>query len=128
MTLDYVPPSFTVATDPPSGDTDNTEQESVFQAFTMDDFTLGSTAQRVLPVQLDVYADTWLEVYACLNVKTTTAGELDGYWLLNGEKAGARIQQACEVGWVTIGLPFLITNVSVPMTRLRLICTCRILG
>lgn len=66
----------------------------------------------MLPVQLDVYADTWLEVYACLNVKTTTAGELDGYWLLNGERAGARIQQACEVGWVTIGLPFLITNVS----------------
>ena len=112
VTLDYVPPSFTVATDTLSGDTDNTGQESVFQAFTMDDFTLGSTAQRVLPVQLDVYADTWLEVYACLNVKTTTAGELDGYWLLNGEKAGARIQQACEVGWVTIGLPFLITNVS----------------
>ena len=112
VTLDYVPPSFTVATDPLSGDTDNTEQESVFQAFTMDDFTLGRTAQRVLPVQLDVYADTWLEVYACLNVKTTTAGELDGYWLLNGERAGARIQQACEVGWVTIGLPFLITNVS----------------
>lgn len=112
VTLDYVPPSFTIATDTLSGDTDNTEQESVFQAFTMDDFTLGSTAQRVLPVQLDVYADTWLEVYACLNVKTTTAGELDGYWLLNGEKAGARIQQACDVGWVTIGLPFLITNVS----------------
>lgn len=112
VTLDYVPPSFTVATDPLSGDTDNTEQESVFQAFTMDDFVLGRTAQRVLPVQLDVYTDTWLEVYACLNVKTTTAGELDGYWLLNGEKAGARIQQACEVGWVTIGLPFLITNVS----------------
>lgn len=112
VTLDYVPPSFTVATDTLSGDTDNTEQKSVFQAFTMDDFTLGSTAQRVLPVQLDVYADTWLEVYACLNVKTTTAGELDGYWLLNGERAGARIQQACEVGWVTIGLPFLITNVS----------------
>lgn len=112
VTLDYVPPSFTVATDPLSGDTDNTEQESVFQAFTLDDFTLGRTAQRVLPVQLDVYADTWLEVYACLNVKTTTAGELDGYWLLNGEKAGARIQQACEVGWATIGLPFLITNVS----------------
>lgn len=112
VTLDYVPPSFTIATDTLSGDTDNTEQESVFQAFTMDDFTLGSTAQRVLPVQLDVYADTWLEVYACLNVKTTTAGELDGYWLLNGERAGARIQQACEVGWVTIGLPFLITNVS----------------
>ena len=112
VTLDYVPPSFTIATDPLSGDTDNTEQESVFQAFTMDDFTLGSRAQRVLPVQLDVYADTWLEVYACLNVKTTTAGELDGYWLLNGERAGARIQQACEVGWVTIGLPFLITNVS----------------
>ena len=112
VTLDYVPPSFTVATDTLSGDTDNTEQESVFQAFTMDDFTLGRTAQRVLPVQLDMYADTWLEVYACLNVKTTTAGELDGYWLLNGEKAGARIQQACEVGWVTIGLPFLITNVS----------------
>lgn len=112
VTLDYVPPSFTVATDTLSGDTDNTEQESVFQAFTTDDFTLGSTAQRVLPVQLDVYADTWLEVYACLNVKTTTAGELDGYWLLNGERAGARIQQACEAGWVTIGLPFLITNVS----------------
>ena len=112
VTLDYVPPSFTIATDTLSGDTDNTEQESVFQAFTMDDFTLGSTAQRVLPVQLDVYADTWLEVYACLNVKTTTAGELDGYWLLNGEKAGARIQQACDVGWITIGLPFLITNVS----------------
>lgn len=112
VTLDYVPPSFTIATDTLSGDTDNTEQESVFQAFTMDDFTLGSTAQRVLPVQLDVYADTWLEVYACLNVKTTTAGELDGYWLLNGEKAGARIQQACDVGWFTIGLPFLITNVS----------------
>lgn len=112
VTLDYVPPSFTIATDTLSGDTDNTEQESVFQAFTMDDFTLGSTAQRVLPVQLDVYADTWLEVYACLNVKTTTAGELNGYWLLNGDKAGARIQQACEVGWVTIGLPFLITNVS----------------
>lgn len=112
VTLDYVPPSFTVATDPLSGDTDNTEQESVFQAFTTDDFTLGRTAQRVLPVQLDVYADTYIEVYACLNVKTTTAGELDGYWLLNGERAGARIQQACEVGWVTIGLPFLITNVS----------------
>ena len=112
VTLDYVPPSFTIATDTLSGDTDNTEQESVFQAFTLDDFALGSTAQRVLPVQLDVYADTWLEVYACLNVKTTTAGELDGYWLLNGEKAGARIQQACDVGWVTIGLPFLITNVS----------------
>lgn len=112
VTLDYVPPSFTIATDTLSGDTDNTEQESVFQAFTMDDFALGRTAQRVLPVQLDVYADTWLEVYACINVKTTTAGELDGYWLLNGERAGARIQQACEVGWVTIGLPFLITNVS----------------
>lgn len=112
VTLDYVPPSFTIATDTLSGDTDNTEQESVFQAFTLDDFALGSRAQRVLPVQLDVYADTWLEVYACLNVKTTTAGELDGYWLLNGERAGARIQQACEVGWVTIGLPFLITNVS----------------
>lgn len=112
VTLDYVPPSFTIATDTLSGDTDNTEQESVFQAFTTDDFQLGRTAQRVLPVQLDVYADTWLEVYACLNVKTTTAGELDGYWLLNGERAGARIQQACEVGWVTIGLPFLITNVS----------------
>lgn len=112
VTLDYVPPSFTVAADTLSGDTDNTEQESVFQAFTTDDFTLGSTAQRVIPVQLDVYADTCLEVYACLNVKTTTAGELDGYWLLNGEKAGVRIQQACEVGWVTIGLPFLITNVS----------------
>lgn len=111
VTLDYVPPSFTIDTDTLSGDTDNTKQESVFQAFTMDDFTLGSTAQRVLPAQLDVYADTWLEVYACLNVKTTTAGELDGYWLLNGEKAGARIQQACNVGWTTIGLPFLITNV-----------------
>ena len=53
-----------------------------------------------------------LECNLCLTVKTTTAGLLEGYFLLNGEKAGPRIMQTCAEGYVTIGLPFLITNVS----------------
>lgn len=112
VTLDYVPPSFTIATDDTTGDSSDTTEASVFQAFNDSDYTLGDTATRVLPLSIDVYADTMLQCNLCLTVKTTTAGLLEGYFLLNGEKAGPRIMQTCEVGYVTLGLPFLITNVS----------------
>lgn len=112
VTLDYVPPSFTIAEDTTEGDTTSTSQASVFQAFNDTAYELGDTATRVLPLSIDVYSDTIFEVNLCLTVKTTTAGLLEGYFLLNGEKAGARIMQTCEEGYTTIGLPFLITNVS----------------
>lgn len=112
VTLDYVPPSFTIATDDTAGDTTSTSEASVFQAFNDSDYTLGDTATRVLPMSINVYSDTMLECNLCLTVKTTTAGLLEGYFLLNGEKAGPRIMQTCAEGYTTIGLPFLITNIS----------------
>lgn len=112
VTLDYVPPSFTIATDDTSGDTTSTTKASVFQVFNDTEYPLGDTATRVLPLSINVYSDTMLECNLCLTVKTTTAGLLEGYFLLNGEKAGPRIMQTCPEGYVTIGLPFLITNVS----------------
>lgn len=112
VTLDYVPPSFTIATDDTTGDTTSTTEASVFQAFNDTEYPLGDTATRVLPLSINVYSDTMLECNLCLTVKTTTAGLLEGYFLLNGEKAGPRIMQTCPEGYVTIGLPFLITNVS----------------
>lgn len=112
VTLDYVPPSFIIATDDTTGDTTSTTEASVFQAFNDTEYTLGDTATRVLPLSINVYSDTMLECNLCLTVKTTTAGLLEGYFLLNGEKAGPRIMQTCPEGYVTIGLPFLITNVS----------------
>lgn len=112
VTLDYVPLSFTIATDDTTGDTTSTSEASVFQAFNDTEYTLGDTTTRVLPLSINVYSDTMLECNLCLTVKTTTAGLLEGYFLLNGEKAGPRIMQTCAEGYVTIGLPFLITNVS----------------
>lgn len=109
VTLEYVPPSF--GSDTTDGDTSTTDEEQLFQAFNTSEQTLGAEPVRVLPMSVDVYADTMFEVFLALRVQTTTAGLLEGYFLLNGQEAGPKISQTIAEGWVTIGLPFLLTNI-----------------
>lgn len=113
-TLDYLPPSSAVSEQTLTGDTSDTNQTQLFQAFNDTDLTLTDSFMRVLPISIDIYADTMLQVNACIRVQATKAGLLEGYWLLNGEKAGMRISYSFsnDGEWLTLGLPFLITNVT----------------
>lgn len=110
VTLDYVPPSFNT-NDDTTGDTDSTSEDQLFQAFNDAQETLTATPQRVLPMTINVYSATAFRVGAVIRVQTTTTGLLEGYFLLNGEKVGPAISETCEPGWVTIGLPFLVTHI-----------------
>ena len=109
VTREYVPPSF--GSDTTDGDTSTTDEVQLFQAFNTSEQTLGAEPVRVLPMSVNVYSDTMFEVFLALRVQTTGAGLLEGYFLLNGQEAGPKISETVSEGWVTIGLPFLLTNI-----------------
>lgn len=111
--LDYLPASLGDAFDSGiTGDSSGgSNTTSVFLVKNQSDVKLTATPQAVLKSSVTVYTSTHFEAGLSLLFEVTQAGLLEGYFLLGGERTGTEIKQTVSVGWYTIGLPFIVTQV-----------------
>jgi hypothetical protein len=118
--LGFLPPSqSTITSGLDVGDSTPSESgEALFQTKNQTAVTLGPVAVPVLQVEVNVYADTGFQVGVVAVVEITAPGLLSGYFLLNGSRLDVAPRQTAATGWVTLGLPFLITPVVAGATAL----------
>lgn len=119
--LEYLPPTSATADDTLGDSTAASSSSQVkFQAKNTQAIDLSATHAIVLAMDINVYAATDFEINLSLRVEHTAAGLLDGYFLLDGEQLDPLIMETCDVGWVTVGLPVLQTQVQPGAKTLRL--------
>lgn len=111
--LDYLPRSFgSIRTGADGDSTDPGVDQVQFQVKNEAQITLGQSPVRVLESTVQVIADTAFQVGVTVRVQTFAAGEIGGYFLLDGVRLDPEIQQTAVAGWHTFGLPFLVTQVT----------------
>lgn len=111
--LDYLPRSFgSIRTDAEGDSTPGGTDMVQFQVKNEEVVTLGDTPARVLASTVQVIADTAFQVGVVVRVKLGTAALVEGYFQLDGVRIDPEIRQDAGAGWVTFGLPFLVTQVT----------------
>ena len=111
--LDYLPASLSdLFNDGTTGDSTGVSSgTAVFQVKNPAVVQVSSTPIVVLNSSVTVYTSTYFQVGINLIFECTTAGVVEGYLQLAGEKLPVKIKQTVGVGWHTIGLSFIITQI-----------------
>lgn len=112
--LDYLPPSLTdVLSEGAVADTSSSQNnEAIFLLKNKDPITVGPVYATAITSSVTVIASTYFQVGLVVPINVTTAGDLDIYFRMDGNLLPTRIRQSLGVGWHTLGIPFLITQVS----------------
>jgi hypothetical protein len=120
LELGFLPPSQTSVQ--PGGDVGDSNTGdaagALFQVKNQAAVQLGADPVVVLSAEINIYADTGLEVGVVAVAEIKAAGLLSGYFLLNGSKLDVQPKQTSAQGWATLGLPFMVTPVVAGPTAL----------
>jgi len=115
--LNYIPPSFGSLETEFTGDSSGRENvTSYFLVKNQLDVTLSATPAPVVSSSITAYSPTAFEMGIAAMIEVTTAGLLEGYFLLDGNKLPTEFKQTVAAGWHTVGLPFITTGIQ-PGTR-----------
>lgn len=115
--LNYIPPSFGSSETDFTGDTNEENRTtSYFQVKNVSDISLTSVPASVVVSSITAYSPTAFEMGLAAMIEVTTAGLLEGYFLLDGDRLPTEFKQTVSVGWHTLGIPFITTGIQ-PGTR-----------
>lgn len=112
--LDYMPNSLTdIFDEEGAGDSSgNTSEIAIFQVKNPSRVSLNTVPNKVLSASVTVYTATSFDVGLSIVVECAGTGIIEGYFMMDGEKLPTQIKQTVSgAGWVTIGLPFIITQI-----------------
>lgn len=111
--LDYLPSSLgDIFDDGSLGDSSGgTNEVAVFQVKNPAKVDITVVPSIALSASVSVYTSTYFEVGLTMVLNCTTAGLLEGHFMMDGNRMTTEIKQTVTEGWHTIGLPFIITQV-----------------
>lgn len=111
--LDYLPASLTdtIAENSLADSSGSQSGEAIFLLKNKEALTLSSIYTPAIQSSITVISSTFFQAGITVPINVTTAGTLDIYFMLAGNMLPTRIRQTLSVGWHTIGIPFVITQV-----------------
>lgn len=83
-----------------------------FRESNLSDIALSDEHSVITSLYVDVYADTTFQMGAAINMEADGNSIIDGYFTINNDPVGPKIRQSVFTGYHTIGLPFVIEDIT----------------